>query len=197
MRREALVRFDGGSPGQRSRSFGSEDKPGVLFDGVTPQEGNPERGRQGNASSERGGRDGAKRVRIPPAGRALRSRVQRGWRGDFRSERSDGPGRNRRPGDRPKENGGREELNHERRENTKRLPVRPDRRRCRTANSPSRWVPESFCVLLGENSRDLRGDYAGVTPGHTGWAWSQRASSDVTVGTEPIANLGRSRDSPG
>lgn len=62
----------------------------------------------------------------------------------------------RRPGDRPRK-GGREELNHERRE-TEALASEARRRRCRTANSLPRWIPESFCVLLGENSARTRGE---------------------------------------
>jgi len=89
----------------------------------------------------------------PARGVSVETRAQRGWRGDFRSERSDGPGRNPKARGPPegKRRPGRAQPREAR--TWKRLPVRPDRRRCRTANSPSRWVPESFCVLLGENSR--------------------------------------------
>src|SRR3954470_14139147 len=47
MRREALVRFDGGSPGQRPHTS-CGDNPGVLSDGKCP-----ERGRQGHAFERR------------------------------------------------------------------------------------------------------------------------------------------------
>src|SRR5690349_6176891 len=68
MRREALVRFDGGSPGQRT-CFKDTETNRAFYPMELPPD---ERGRRGNASSRGGGRGGAKRVRIPPAGRALR-----------------------------------------------------------------------------------------------------------------------------
>ena len=159
MRREALVRFDGGSPGQRPLPLsGRGDNPGVRSDGDSPKNGGD------RDTPLKKGRGGTKRVRIPPAGRALRCACNAAGVGT--SDLSDQTDRAeyRRPGDRPKKRRpGRAQPREARNEA---LASEARRRRCRTANSPPRGLPESFCVLLGENSWPLwaRGDYAGVTP---------------------------------
>ena len=160
----------------RPKSRGG-DKPGVLFDGVT-LEREIERGRQGHASLEerpRWHKAGAN----PARGVRAEMPVQRGWRGDLRSGRPDEPGHEiHGPGDRPRK-GGREELNHERREDGSACQSGPPGDGAGPRTAHGRGVPGSFCVLPGENSRGIsnpRGDYAGVTPGHTAWAWSSHGS---------------------
>lgn len=84
-----------------------------------------------------------------PRGEGCDARTTRLAWGLLRSAR-DQTGPTDRPGDRPtKRRPGRAQPREAR--TPKRLPVRPTRRRCRTAKSPHRRVPESFCVLLGEN----------------------------------------------